>query len=109
MATTLVWIAYPLAVALVVLYGAGAMGIAFWRQKKQGHRDTTDFFLTARNSIGALRISWAFYAASMGSWALFSVAQYVSTAGVSLFSSLFFFFPLGAAAVLDFMHGILSR
>ena len=81
MASTLVWIAYPLSAALVVLYGLGALAIAFYRQKKQGQRDTTEFFLTARNSVGALRISWAFYASSMGSWALFSVAQYVSTAG----------------------------
>ena len=104
MASELVWIAYPLAAALVVFYGIVALCLTFYRQNKQGHRDTTglllqlllcsssqceadlsccdaDFFLTARNSVSAFRISWAFYASSMGSWALFSVAQYVSYAG----------------------------
>ena len=43
--------------------------------------DTPEFFLTARNSVGTFRIAWSFYAAAMGSWTLFSPAQYAWTAG----------------------------
>ena len=41
MASELVWIAYPLAAALVVFYGIVALVLTFYRQNKQGHRDTT--------------------------------------------------------------------
>lgn len=41
MASELVWIAYPLAAALVVFYGIVALLLTFYRQNKQGHRDTT--------------------------------------------------------------------
>ena len=46
--------------------------------------DTPEFFLTARNSVGTFRIAWSFYAAAMGSWTLFSPAQYAWTAGQAL-------------------------
>ena len=46
-------------------------------------KQTQDFFLTARNSIGVWFIGWAFYAAVLGSWAVFSIPSYAYTAGVS--------------------------
>ena len=66
--------------------------LAVWRQTHAlgacRHRrvgpDTPEFFLTARNSVGTFRIAWSFYAAAMGSWTLFSPAQYAWTAGHAL-------------------------
>ena len=53
---------------------------AWCRQRRLGP-DTPEFFLTARNSVGTFRIAWSFYAAAMGSWTLFSPAQYANSAG----------------------------
>ena len=44
-------------------------------------KQTQDFFLTARNSIGVWFIGWSFYAAVLGSWAVFSIPSYAYTAG----------------------------
>lgn len=81
MASTLVWITYVVASVVVVLFGAAACFLTYIRHRKVGP-DTTEFFLTARNSVGTFRIAWSFYAAAMGSWTLFSPAQYANTAGV---------------------------
>ncbi len=45
-------------------------------------KQTQDFFLTARNSIGVWFIGWSFYAATLGSWAVFSIPSYAYTAGI---------------------------
>ena len=52
-----------------------------WRRQRRLGPDTPEFFLTARNSVGTFRIAWSFYAAAMGSWTLFSPAQYANSAG----------------------------
>ena len=52
-----------------------------WRRQRRLGPDTSEFFLTARNSVGTFRIAWSFYAAAMGSWTLFSPAQYANSAG----------------------------
>jgi Na+/proline symporter len=80
MATTLVWATYVVAAVVVVLFGTAACYLTYIRHKKVGP-DTPEFFLTARNSVGTFRIAWSFYAAAMGSWTLFSPAQYAWTAG----------------------------
>jgi hypothetical protein len=83
MASELVWITYVVAAVVVFLFGAAACLVAFVRHRTHGP-DTTEFFLTARKSVGTFRIAWSFYAAAMGSWTLFSPAQYAWNAGVPL-------------------------
>lgn len=80
MADALVWATYVVASVVVVAFGASACLVAFWRHRTVGP-DTTEFFLTARKSVGTFRIAWSFYAAAMGSWTLFSPAQYSYTSG----------------------------
>ena len=69
-----------------VAFGASACLVAFWRHRTVGP-DTTEFFLTARKSVGTFRIAWSFYAAAMGSWTLFSPAQYSYTSGGECYTS----------------------
>lgn len=73
-------ITYCVASVVVFLFGAAACLVAYIRHKRVGP-DTTEFFLTARKSVGTFRIAWSFYAAAMGSWTLFSPAQYSWNAG----------------------------
>ena len=80
MASALVIITYCVASVVVFLFGAAACLVAYVRHRRMGP-DTTEFFLTARGSVGTFRIAWSFYAAAMGSWTLFSPAQYSWTAG----------------------------
>eukprot|EP00271_Cylindrocystis_brebissonii_P017895 TRINITY_DN4869_c0_g1_i1.p1 TRINITY_DN4869_c0_g1~~TRINITY_DN4869_c0_g1_i1.p1 ORF type:complete len:561 (+),score=86.00 TRINITY_DN4869_c0_g1_i1:264-1946(+) len=75
-------VAYPVAVAVVLLFGAAACVYAVLRQRKQGHADTPEFFLTARGSVSLFTVAWSFYAGAMGSWALFSPPSYCLYAGV---------------------------
>jgi hypothetical protein len=77
---------YVVGSLVVVGFGALAAYLAWDRQVRQGKKDTTEFFLTARNSFGTFRIAWSFYAAAMGSWALFSPPSYGLVAGVQLAS-----------------------
>jgi len=80
MASTLVWVAYPIASVVVFLFGVFAFIVAYLHLRRTG-KDSQEFFLTARNSAGIFRISWSFYAGVMGSWALFSAPSYAYTAG----------------------------
>jgi hypothetical protein len=80
MADTLVWVAYPVAAVVVVLFGIFAL-IVGWEHFRRTGKDSQEFFLTARDSAGIFRISWSFYAGVMGSWALFSAPSYAYTAG----------------------------
>eukprot|EP00898_Chlorokybus_atmophyticus_P001957 jgi/Chlat1/2762/Chrsp187S00197 len=82
MASSLVWAAYPTSAATVVLFGLFALGVAFYRRSKSGP-DTVEFFLTARRSIGSLRIGWSFYASAMGAWVLFGPPSYAYYAGIT--------------------------
>ena len=80
MGDTLVYVAYPIASVVVLLFGLFAMAVGFLHFRRSG-RDSQEFFLTARNSAGLWRISFSFYAGVMGSWALFSAPSYAYTAG----------------------------
>ena len=51
-------IAYPLGCATVIIFGLAACAFAYWRQRKQGHDDSPEFFLTARNSMSTSYIAW---------------------------------------------------
>ncbi|KAK9858885.1 hypothetical protein WJX84_001389 [Apatococcus fuscideae] len=65
-------------------------------------KQTQDFFLTARNSIGVWFIGWSFYAAVLGSWAVFSIPSYAYTAGYMglIFYSVFSGVPILIQAYL---------
>ena len=80
MADTLVYVAYPIASVVVFLFGLFAMAVGFVHFRRTG-KDSQEFFLTARDSAGLLRIAFSFYAGVMGSWALFSAPSYAYTAG----------------------------
>ncbi|KAK9811347.1 hypothetical protein WJX72_002216 [[Myrmecia] bisecta] len=82
MATGLVYAAYISASVVAALFGLCAILFSRWREHKQGGPDSTEFFLTARKSVGALWIGWSFYAAALGSWALFSVPSYAYLSGI---------------------------
>ena len=73
------------------------------RQRRLGP-DTPEFFLTARNSVGTFRIAWSFYAAAMGSWTLFSPAQYADSAGHT-----FHFARYNCSLQLELWHSILMH
>lgn len=83
MADTLVYVAYPVASVVVFLFGCFGMLVGYLHFRKSG-KDSQEFFLTARDSAGLLRISFSFYAGVMGSWALFSAPSYSYTAGKPL-------------------------
>ena len=73
------------------------------RQRRLGP-DTPEFFLTARNSVGTFRIAWSFYAAAMGSWTLFSPAQYANSAGHTFRSARY-----NCSLQLELWHSILMH
>ncbi|GJP78331.1 hypothetical protein CLOP_g8651 [Closterium sp. NIES-67] len=88
------YIAYTLAVAVVLAFGLSACAYAAYREMLQGGPDSPDFFLTARRSVKTFMVAWSFFASAMGSWALFGPPSYCLTAGAtgtlvySLFSGL---------------------
>ncbi|CAI5483272.1 unnamed protein product [Closterium sp. Yama58-4] len=77
------YIAYTLAVAVVLAFGLGACAYAAHREKLQGGPDSPDFFLTARRSVKTSMVAWSFFASAMGSWALFGPPSYCLTAGAT--------------------------
>lgn len=83
MADALVIWTYVLGSIVVVAFGTLAAYVAWDRSVRQGKKDTVEFFLTARDTFGTFRIAWSFYAAAMGSWALFSPPSYGLLAGAS--------------------------
>ena len=87
MASELVWVAYPVASVVVVLFGLFALTVAILHLRRSG-KDSQEFFLTARNSAGIFRVSWSFFAGVMGSWALFSAPSYAYASGASLLAPL---------------------
>ncbi|KAK9858888.1 hypothetical protein WJX84_006937, partial [Apatococcus fuscideae] len=80
MATKLIFSMYIPGAIIVVLFGLAALSLTLLHRHRKG-KQTRDFFLTARNSVGAWFIGWSFYAAILGSWAVFSVPSYAYTAG----------------------------
>lgn len=80
MSNALVLVAYPVTAAVVVSFGLFALIVGFFHFRRNG-KDTTEFFLTARNSAGLFRIAFSMYAGGVGSWALFSAPSYAYTAG----------------------------
>lgn len=51
-------LALGLALGVVVLFGALALGYYFWRRSKTDAPQSPEFFLTARRSVGAFTIAW---------------------------------------------------
>lgn len=82
MTSSLVYASYPVASAVIVLFGLAACIYQYVREKRQGGPDTPEFFLTARNSVPTFTIAWSFYAGAMGSWALFGPPSYAYSAGI---------------------------
>ena len=80
MSSTLVLVAYPVTAAVVVSFGVFALTVGYFHFRRHG-KDSTEFFLTARNSAGLFRIAFSMYAGGVGSWALFSAPSYAYTAG----------------------------
>ncbi|ORY01395.1 hypothetical protein K493DRAFT_298399 [Basidiobolus meristosporus CBS 931.73] len=77
--STLSIAAYTTSVIVCVLFGA----FALYLSKKLQHRNAdTEFFLTARSSSNCTKITWSFYAASVGAWTLFGPPSYALTAGI---------------------------
>lgn len=56
------------------------MTVGFSHFRRRG-KDTTELFLTARDSAGLFRIAFSMYAGGVGSWTLFSTPSYAYTAG----------------------------
>lgn len=81
MANSVVWATYPTCAVVVVLYGLLACTFMFVRQRRSNKPTDSEFFLTARHSVGWFRIGWSFFAGAMGSWTLFSPASYGYYAG----------------------------
>lgn len=82
MANSVVWATYTTCSVVVVLFGLFACVFMFMRQRRNQRKDDTEFFLTARRSVGFFFIGWSFFAAAMGSWTLFSPASYSYYAGI---------------------------
>ena len=80
MSNALALVAYPVTAAVVVSFGLFAVVVGFFHFRRNG-KDTTEFFLTARDSAGLFRIAFSMYAGGVGSWALFSAPSYAYTAG----------------------------
>ncbi|KAK9712816.1 hypothetical protein K7432_006888 [Basidiobolus ranarum] len=77
--TTLTIAAYTVSSIVCVVFGA----FALYLSKKLQHRNAdTEFFLTARNSSNCTKITWSFYAASVGCWTLFGPPSYALDAGI---------------------------
>jgi Na+/proline symporter len=74
-------IAYPVCSVIVAAFGVFACVFMFVRQRRNAKADSTEFFLTARRSVGWFYIGWSFFAAAMGSWTLFSPGSYGYFAG----------------------------
>ncbi|CAI7896108.1 unnamed protein product, partial [Closterium sp. NIES-54] len=51
------YVAYSLAVAVVLAFGLGACAYAAHREKLQGGPDSPDFFLTARRSVNTSMVA----------------------------------------------------
>lgn len=67
----------PLCLTTVVLFGAIAY-YSYMKAIKSGALiQTTDFFLTARNSQPWHRVAWGFYATSIGAGVIFAVPSFV--------------------------------
>ena len=49
---------YPVGVAVVVGFGLLACFLSWLHEKRQGGKDTVEFFLTARNSVNTVTIGW---------------------------------------------------
>jgi uncharacterized sodium:solute symporter family permease YidK len=58
MATTLVAIGYPVEIATVVGFGLIASFLAWLQSRRDSTKDSVEFFLTARNSVGPLTLAW---------------------------------------------------
>ena len=80
MSNVLVYVAYPVTSVVVLAFGLFAMVAGYIHFRRDG-KDTTEFFLTARNSAGLYRVAFSMYAGGLGSWALFSAPSYAYTAG----------------------------
>ena len=52
--------------SVFLLLGFG--GIALYYARKNQEKDSTEFFLTARNSASGQEIAWSFYSCTVGAW-----------------------------------------
>jgi solute:Na+ symporter, SSS family len=75
-----VTIAWSTSIPIVVFFAALAMYLC-WRSNKDTEL-TVDSFITARNSVGVVRVAWSFYAGALGSWVITGPANFASYAGI---------------------------
>lgn len=83
-------IAYGVCVPIIVFFGIYAV-IMFhvWARKSHKRDMNTDEFYTARASQGFWRITWAFFACSVGSWCIAAVpafAVYTGIVGLTMYA-----------------------
>jgi Na+/proline symporter len=67
----------PLVLSVVVLFGFAALGIYAVAVKRKWISESTEFFLTAKNSQPFYRIAWGLFCCSIGAGMIFSVPAFV--------------------------------
>jgi hypothetical protein len=66
-------------IPVVIIFGLIALWITKTKLSKK--EVDTEFFLSARNSQSTSRLTWSFFAASVGSWVLFAPAAFITDPG----------------------------
>ena len=92
----------PLCLVSVVSFGIFAVSYSKLRSKASNNDESTEFFLTAKNSQPWYRIAFGFYACAIGAWTLYTIPSFITDetygAGIlglviySLFSGIPFLF-----------------
>ncbi|CAE8655646.1 unnamed protein product, partial [Polarella glacialis] len=72
-----------------------------------GTLETTEHFITARNSVGTALLSYSLFAGAMGSWVTTVPATYASTAG--LLGLTVYSLAAGAPLIVAAYAGALAR
>lgn len=72
MSSTLAIASLCICIPLIIIFGL----IALYISKHSTIDTSTEFFLTAKNSQSLWRLTWSFYAASVGAWVLFAPASF---------------------------------
>lgn len=100
-----VTVTWATSVPLVVMFALLAMFLCY--RMTRNSDQTVDNFITARHSVGLVRIAWSFYAGALGSWVITGPASYASYAGLLGLS--FYAFASGFPVIIIAFFGKLVQ
>eukprot|EP00842_Homolaphlyctis_polyrhiza_P004622 jgi/Hompol1/5160/HPOL_004187-RA len=103
-------IVIPLCITVVIVFGIAALLLSYLRFHS-GVKDSTEFFLTARNSQGTLRVAWSLMCTAVGAGVLYSPSSFVTDPyfGAGWLGLLNYSFFGGAPLILAAVLGVYIR